>query len=133
MSANNPPIQTGNESYVTPHVRGTALDGYKRIIAALTTSFDTSAPVKMFYKMVNKYLPDITKQISNINEEAIDELYERKAQGFVTEIKCSEPKNETRAESHKDLDQLYPLLYEKVKEILDAHNIKYSEINIDVK
>lgn len=245
VSANNSPIQTGNESYVTPHVRGTALDGYKRIIAALTTSFDTSAPVKMFYKMVNKYLPGITKQISDINEEAIDELYEKKAHGFSNatkkysfqtkiekggvqycllyipdptllvdghlsqsivwkhlnencggdiyignngcfycekcgeEIEVSEcsfhsngfiefdtkPNFELKTlsesisisdfvtdveslewlrkltesfeilwrESHKDIDQLYPLLYEKVKEILDAHSIKYSEINIEVK
>ena len=36
-------------------------------------------------------------------------------------------------ESSKDIDQLYPLLYEKVKDILDAHNIKYSKINIEVK
>ena len=243
-SLKQPVFDSDKDGYITPHVRGNAVDGYKRVISALTTMFDTSAPVKMFYKMVNKYLPHITKQISSINEESIDELYERKDIGFSNNSKkecapisiekgavqyrlllipdptlanaqrsqpiewrhmngncegivylgdngcfyCAKCGEEIEAsacsfhlngsiefdtkqnfelktlaesivisdfvtdlkslewmrrlmgafeiqgrESSKDIDQLYPLLYEKVKDILDAHNIKYSKINIEVK
>lgn len=63
---------------VTSHYRGTALDGYKRIIAALSYVCDNSAPLKMFVKMVNEYLPSVAAQLPSINEESIDQMYDRR-------------------------------------------------------
>lgn len=62
----------------TSHYRGSALDGYKRIVAALSYVCDTSAPLKMFVKMVNEYLPDVASQLPGINEDAIDQMYDQR-------------------------------------------------------
>lgn len=61
---------------ITAHYRGSALDGYKRIIAALSYLCDTSAPLKLFVKMAKQYLPDVAAQMPAINEEAIDRMYD---------------------------------------------------------
>lgn len=84
-----------------------------------------SAPVKMFYKLVNQYLPHITQQLPDTNEESIDRLFDLKTKGFV-DVKGADVE-------YVSLSTLYPLLQDAVKEILDKHNIKYSEINIEVK
>ncbi len=63
---------------ITSHYRGTALDGYKRIIAALSYVCDNSAPLKMFVKMVNEYLPSVSAQLPSINEESIDQMYDQR-------------------------------------------------------
>lgn len=64
--------------FVTSHLRGSALDGYKRIIAALSYVCETSAPLKMFVKMVNEYLPSVSNQLPNITEAAIDKMYDNR-------------------------------------------------------
>lgn len=64
--------------FVTSHFRGSALDGYKRIIAALSHVCESSAPLKMFVKMVNEYLPSVSSQLPNITEAAIDKMYDRR-------------------------------------------------------
>lgn len=126
-SLKQPLLQSNKDGYITSHIRGNAVDGYKRVISALTTMFDTSAPTKMLYKMVDKYLPYVVQQIPNVNEETIDDLYEKKAKGFaVSSI-------ESDIEESSSLSGIYPLLYDAVKNILDEHSVKYSEISIEVK
>ena len=119
------PINQPNDGYITSHKRGEALEGYKRVIKALCVMCDDSAPVKMFYKLVNQYLPHITQQLPDTNEESIDRLFDLKTKGFA-DVKGTDVESVS-------LSTLYPLLQDAVKEILDKHNIKYSEINIEVK
>lgn len=228
----------GEKKQIFSHKRGEAVDGYIRVMKALTTMNTTSAPAKLLLQMVNEYLPEIVGAVPHINEEFIDGYFEKKAQTtekdfsvtkiekegvlyyqlFITDpthsIESSQPiiwkhLNEncegniyigdngcfycekcgveievSRCSFHPDgfiefdtesnyelksvakaiatsnlyvevelewmqqvmaslaaqssdlnkaIDQLYPLLYEKIKEILDAHNIKYSEVKIEVK
>jgi len=126
-SLKQPQSLSNQEGYITSHIRGNAVDGYKRVISALTTMFDTSAPSKMLYKMVDKYLPYIVQQFPSVNEETIDDLYEKKAKGFVPIT------TENDVEESSALSKIYPLLYNAVISILDEHSVKYSEINIEVK
>lgn len=63
---------------ITSHFRGTALEGYKRLVAALTNLFSESAPLKIFVKMVSEYLPDVSSQLPSINLESIDKIYSHK-------------------------------------------------------
>lgn len=63
---------------ITSHFRGNALDGYKRIIAALTNLFSESAPLKMFVNIVSEYLPEVSSQLPSINTESIDNIYNQK-------------------------------------------------------
>lgn len=118
-------VEQQNEGYITSHKRGEAIDGYKRVIKALCVMCNDSAPVKMFYKLVNQYLPHVTQQFPDTNEESIDNLFEKKSTGFV-EIQESniEPVSTST---------IYPLLQDAVKEILEKHHIKYSDINIEIK
>ncbi len=231
--------QPVEKKQIFSHKRGEAVDGYIRVMKALTTMNSTSAPAKLLLQMVKEYLPEIVSAVPHINEEFIDDYFEKKTQitesdssaaviekegvryyrltikdptllyesfqpiivwkhqndhcegnvylgdngcfycekcGVEIEAsRCSfhpdgfiefdtesnyELKSLTKAiatsnlcegveiewmqqvlaslatqlsDLNKDIDQLYPLLYEKIKEILDAHNIKYSEVKIEVK
>lgn len=75
------------DELITSHQRGSAIDGYKRIIAALTNLFEESAPLKIFVKMVRQYLPQIANQLPSITEETIDQMYEQKHSRSVAEEK----------------------------------------------
>lgn len=234
--------KSDDRNQLMSHKRGEAVDGYIRVMKALTTMNTTSAPAKLLLQMVEEYLPEIVGAVPHINEEFIDRYFERKTQNAEKDFsvakiereavcyyrlsfidptllndplcqlpivwrhlndncggdvyfgdngcfyceKCGkeigasscsflpdgyiefdtksnfEPKRLIQSlilsqdglvelvgedkfiqllvslgvelvDSAKDIDQLYPLLYEKVKEILDAHNIKYSEVKIEVK
>lgn len=230
--------QPAEKQQIFAHKRGEAVDGYIRVMKALTTMNTTSAPAKLLLQMVNDYLPEIVGAVPHINEEFIDDYFEKKAQiiekdSSVANIekggvryyqlciadptllhesfqpiiwkhrnnhcegnvylgdnccfyceKCGVEIEASRCSFHPDgfiefdtesnyelkslakaiatsnlyvevelewmqqvmaslaaqssdlnkaIDQLYPLLYEKIKEILDAHNIKYSEVKIEVK
>lgn len=63
---------------LTEHRRGEAVDGYKRIVDALTTLFDEVVPAKVFVHTINAYLPDVTAQCLNITEDSIDALVDSK-------------------------------------------------------
>lgn len=67
------PIQ--EDKIITKHTRGTALDGYKRLISALSSMCTDSAPLKMLIKLVGIYLPTVAAELPTINEEAIDKMY----------------------------------------------------------
>ncbi len=83
------------DELITSHHRGTAIDGYKRIIAALTNLFEDSAPLKIFVKMVKQYLPQIANQLPSITEEAIDQMYEQKHSLVAAEEKEPEQIDQT--------------------------------------
>ena len=123
-----------SDGLITNHSRGKAIDGYKRIIAALTTQFETGAAVKMVYKIIKEYLPNITQMMLNINEESIDELYANKNE--LLEVSMDNIQEENEEDENKpliDLENTYPLLNKVVADILDAHGIKYTQIKIEVK
>ncbi len=63
----------GNFSF-TSHQRGTAVDGYKRLFAALIDLFDDVIPVKVLVHMVMQYCPNIAEQCPAISENVVDEL-----------------------------------------------------------
>ena len=109
---------------ITTHERGTATDGYKRIITALTVLFDNSEPAKTFCRVVNRYLPNVAQQYPDINEGEIEKLYQRKTQGLQVE-------SESAYVSKVDAD-IYPLLYKAVKDVLEKNNVEFSEINIAI-
>lgn len=122
------------DGLITSHSRGNVIDGYKRIIAALTTKFETSAAVKMFYKIVQEYLPSVTQMMPNINEESIDELYANK--NVLLDASADNVQEENEEHESKpliDLENTYPLLNKVVADILDSHGIKYHQIKIEVK
>jgi len=110
------------EGYIISHKRGDVLDGYKRIISAMTIMFDDSLPAKIFYQIISQYLPKISQQYPNINEVEIEKLYQRKYQGF-----SNETKNVDITCVNADI---YPLLENAVKNVLEKHNVDFSEINI---
>lgn len=69
------PSKYPDSNLITSHKRGTAIEGYKRIIAALTNLFHESTPLKMFVKIINKYLPDIANQLPSLTEESVELMY----------------------------------------------------------
>ena len=70
--------ESGAEVQLTAHRRGTALDGYKRLLVAMIRLYDETTPAKVLYKTVATYLPELAAQCPDINEERIDELMAHK-------------------------------------------------------
>lgn len=70
--------QMDETNIITSHFRGTAFDGYRRIIAALSHMCNTSAPLKMIVKLIGDYLPDVASQLPGINEDSIDQMYDQR-------------------------------------------------------
>lgn len=112
------------EGFILPHKRGNVLDGYKRIITAMTIMFDNIAPAKVFYQIIKRHLPEVSQQYPDINEAEIEKLYLRKSQGFPIESK-----NSNISEINADI---YPLLDKAVKDVLAKNNMDFSEINIAI-
>ena len=112
------------EGFIVPHKRGNVLDGYKRLITAMTIMFDNIAPAKVFYQIIKRHLPEVSQQYPDINEAEIEKLYLRKSQGFPVE-----PKNSNISEISADI---YPLLDKAVKDVLAKNNMDFSEINIAI-
>ena len=65
---------------VFSHKRGELINGYVRIMKALTAMFYISAPAKMVFNMVKEYLPEVIASVPHINEEFIDNFFEKKIQ-----------------------------------------------------
>lgn len=112
------------EGYVLSHKRGDVQDGYKRIITALTVLFESSAPAKMFYKIINQHLPEVAQQYPDINEDGIDKLYQRKSQGF--------PEEEKRKLFPSVNSDIYPMLDRAVKDVLEKHGVDFSRVDITI-
>lgn len=132
LSENNMLESTG---LITTHSRGKAVEGYKRIISALSSRFDTSAPLKMFYKMIKEYLPQITQMMPNINEDSIDELYANKkmlAEGL-NNGNQEDLNKEIHDKTSIEMNKIYQLLDKVVTDILEAHDIEFSEVKIEIK
>lgn len=76
---------------ITSHRRGAAIEGYKRIISALSARCDSSAPLKLFVKMVKEYLPSVADQLPTVTDEAIDRIYDKAAKGATDEVPTKSP------------------------------------------
>lgn len=62
----------------TSHQRGAAVDGYKRLFAALVDLFNDVVPAKVLVHMVKQYCPNVAEQCPAISEEIVDELILKK-------------------------------------------------------
>lgn len=58
----------------TSHQRGAAVDGYKRLFAALVDLFNDVVPAKVLVHMVMQYCPKIAEQCPTISENIVDEF-----------------------------------------------------------
>lgn len=70
--------ESGNEITLTVHKRGEMLDGYKRLYLSYLNLYDESKPAKLLCLTVKNYLPELTNECPDINEEAIDVFFEQK-------------------------------------------------------
>lgn len=71
-------VELNQKAVITSHKRGEAVDGYRRIIEALTSTQSKSAPAKLVYRLVAQYLPDVVESVPHLNEEYIEGYYEKK-------------------------------------------------------
>lgn len=71
-------VELNQKAVITSHKRGEAVDGYIRIIKALTSTQSKSAPAKLVYRLVAQYLPDVVESVPHLNEEYIEGYYEKK-------------------------------------------------------
>ena len=116
--------QPVEKQQIFSHKRGEAVDGYIRVMKALTTMNTTSAPAKLLLQMVNEYLPEIVGAVPHINEEFIDDYFEKKS-----------PNDESNllSEAQYDKHTILPKLKGAVETILKEYNIEYDEIIVEVK
>ena len=80
-------IELNQKAVIISHKRGEAVDGYIRIIKALTSTQAKSAPVKLVYRLVAQYLPDLIESVPHLNEEFIERYYEKESQNLLVEKK----------------------------------------------
>lgn len=66
------------------HNRGQAVDGYIRIIKALTTLFYVSRPVDDVYDVIATHLPEVTASVPHFNKEFFKQFFENKLKEPVT-------------------------------------------------
>lgn len=71
-------VELNQKAVIISHKRGEAVDGYRRIIEALTSTQSKSAPAKLVYRLVAQYLPDVVESVPHLNEEYIEGYYEMK-------------------------------------------------------
>lgn len=68
-----------SESFVfTPHRRGDAVNGYKRLIMAMLSLYDEAMPAIVVYRTVSDFLPQISESVSTISESSITAYIESK-------------------------------------------------------
>ena len=130
---------------IISHKRGEAVDGYIRIMKALTTMFYNSAPAKFVYQMTAKFLPEIVESIPHINEEYIESFYEKKQEEINNDILEASSVSGIEKyvdKTNKDEDiyinkynkeTILPILQEVVKLKLEENKVEYNEIIIEIK
>lgn len=77
----------------TSHQRGAAVDGYKRLFAALVDLFNDVVPAKVLVNTVKQYCPNIAEQCPAISEDIVDELIlekQNKMSGESNTLDCGE-------------------------------------------
>ena len=74
-------IESGAEVVLTSRKRGTAIDGYKRLIDAMIKLYDDAMPAKIVRKTVETYLPAIVEQTPDITDVAIEQASKNKVEG----------------------------------------------------
>ena len=74
----------------TSHQRGAAVDGYKRLFAALVDLFDDVVPAKVLVHMVMQYCPNIADQCPTISEDIVEQLIAEKQEKRSVKIDESE-------------------------------------------
>lgn len=117
----------------TSHQRGDAVDGYKRLFAALIDLFDDVIPAKVLVHMVMQYCHSVAEQCPTISEDIVDQLIMEKpnrAPDESDESECNDectPTQDPEVQQTKDYktilikfcDKLEALINELRKE-LDA-------------
>lgn len=128
-----------NDEIITRHYRGDVLDGYKRIVLALSSLYVDSAPLKLFYKLMKEYLPEVVGKMPNINLESIDNYFQKgdeptpnipfeKMDDSVS-IHASKDINIEDTLQAKDLNERLETI---VKGILDVANIQHKGVKIEI-
>lgn len=130
---------------IISHKRGETVDGYIRIIKALTTMFYNSAPAKFVYQMTAKFLPEIVESVPHINEEYIESFYDKKQEEINNEILDASLASEIEMDvdkTNKDVkaylnkynkETILPILQEIVKQKLEENKVEYNEIIIEIR
>lgn len=78
-------VNDDNAELIFSHKRGDVVNGYIHIMKALTAMYYVSAPAKLVYNVVAKYLPEVVDSAPHINESYIDEFFDKKLQNSTIE------------------------------------------------
>ena len=138
----------------TSHKRGDAVDGFKRLFSFSTTKFEATFPAKLLVRTVREFAPDIASQFDCIDEETIEQIFEKRiAEGTDNVQKVEERNVELESKrgdvpfeiaGEKDvekisknqetyqIDDIYPQLLDAVKGILDKNGITYQDVKINI-
>ena len=104
----------GNFSF-TSHQRGSAVDGYKRLYAAMIDLFDDVVPAKLLVYMVMQYCPNVAEQCPAISGDIVEQLIAEKQKRKSDKDNVTEQLDESDSskESHLDQSQDYKTILRK--------------------
>ena len=90
---------SGEDVVLTAHKRGEAIDGYKRLFLAMLDLYEEGTPAKLLCKTISTYLPELSEQCLDMNEETIDSYMEKKKK-----------KKDTEQKTENDINNIEPKL-----------------------
>lgn len=112
-----------NDFILTSHMRGTAVEGYKRIIHALIHLFDDIVLPCTFINTIKTHCPDITEQCPTLNEDYINHLMNEKNnldQSNENSTKDEEPQQMNEiAVQEKDYKQMLIMFCDKLESLIN--------------
>lgn len=98
-------LETEDKDFVfTPHRRGNAVDGYKRLIMAMLNLYDEAMPAVVVFRTISNFLPQITETVPTISESSITAYIETKnttKQEENSQDNCNAPTEQVEAEGEK--------------------------------
>lgn len=109
----------------TSHQRGDAVDGYKRLFAALIELFDDVIPAKVLVHMVIQYCPNVANQCPYISEIIVEQLMIEKRQkelNNTNRIGCNEecaPKTESNIQQSHDYKTILTKFCDKLEILIN--------------
>lgn len=116
------------ETVFSVHKRGSAIDGYKRIISAMLNLFDEAMPSILVYRTVQNYLPEIATEVPTISEDYLLNYIDNKNQ---QESKSSENGASIPKEEQSDKELVSDDKKEEPKESNDEKNDMCRETTTD--
>lgn len=70
--------ESTEEFLLTSHIRGNAIDGYKRLFLSFLKLYNEGLPAKLLVRTVEMYLPEVAASCLDITEVTVDSFFENK-------------------------------------------------------